>query len=163
MQPFFTIAETRRQIATRQISPVELTRACLERINRMDPGLHSFLLVTEERALVDARASEARIRRDGPKGPLDGIPIAHKDVFNTAGIRTTGHSRLLADHVPTQDATAVARLAEAGTVLLGKLANSEFAFGPGSDLPWPQPNNPWNVDHTTGGSSSGTVRPSPPD
>jgi aspartyl-tRNA(Asn)/glutamyl-tRNA(Gln) amidotransferase subunit A len=156
MQPFFTIAEARRQITTKRISPVELTHACLERIGRIDPRLHSFLLVTEERALADARASEARILRDGSKGPLDGIPIAHKDIFNTAGIRTTGNSRLLIDNVPTQDATAVARFAKAGTVLLGKLANSEFAFGPGSDLPWPEPNNPWNLDHTTGGSSSGT-------
>jgi aspartyl-tRNA(Asn)/glutamyl-tRNA(Gln) amidotransferase subunit A len=153
MQPFFTIAEARRQITTKRISPVELTHACLERIGRIDPRLHSFLLVTEERALADARASEARILRDGSKGPLDGIPIAHKDIFNTAGIRTTGNSRLLIDNVPTQDATAVARFAKAGTVLLGKLANSEFAFGPGSDLPWPEPNNPWNLDHTTGGSS----------
>lgn len=157
MQPFLTITEAARQIAARRISPVELTRACLDRIARIDPGLHSFLLVTEERAMADARASEARIMRDGPRGPLDGIPIGHKDIYNTAGIRTTGHSRLLADNVPTQDATTVARLAEAGTVLLGKLATHEFAMGGHAfDLPWPQPNNPWNVDHTTGGSSSGT-------
>lgn len=157
MQPFLTISEAARQIAARQISPVELTRACLDRIARIDPGLHSFLLVTEERAMADARASEERIMRDGPKGPLDGIPIGHKDIYNTAGIRTTGHSRLLADNVPSRDATAVARLAEAGTVLLGKLATHEFAMGGHAfDLPWPQPNNPWNVEHTTGGSSSGT-------
>jgi aspartyl-tRNA(Asn)/glutamyl-tRNA(Gln) amidotransferase subunit A len=157
MQPFLTISEAARQIAARQISPVELTRACLDRIARIDPGLHSFLLVTEERAMADARASEERIMRDGPKGPLDGIPIGLKDIYNTAGIRTTGHSRLLADNVPSRDATAVARLAEAGTVLLGKLATHEFAMGGHAfDLPWPQPNNPWNVEHTTGGSSSGT-------
>lgn len=157
MQPFLTISEAGRQIAARQISPVELTRACLDRIARIDPGLHSFVLVTEERAMADARASEARIMSDGPKGPLDGIPIGHKDLYNTAGIPTTGHSRLLADNVPSRDATVVARLAEAGTVLLGKLATHEFAMGGHAfDLPWPQPNNPWNVDHTTAGSSSGT-------
>jgi aspartyl-tRNA(Asn)/glutamyl-tRNA(Gln) amidotransferase subunit A len=158
MQPVPTIADAAREIAARRVSPVELTRACLDRIARIDPTLHSVLLVTEERAMADARAAEARIMRDGPKGPLDGIPIAHKDIFDTAGIRTTGHSRLLADNVPVRDATVVARLAEAGTVLLGKLAAHEFAMGGHSfDLPWPQPNNPWNLERTTGGSSSGTA------
>lgn len=157
MQPLLTIAEAARQIAGKQLSPVELTRACLARIARIDPVLHSFLLVTKERALADARTAEARIMRDGPKGPLDGIPIAHKDIYNTAGIRTTGHSRLLADNVPVADATAVARLAGAGSVLLGKLATQEFAMGGHAfDLPWPHPKNPWNLEHTTAGSSSGT-------
>jgi aspartyl-tRNA(Asn)/glutamyl-tRNA(Gln) amidotransferase subunit A len=158
MQPLLTIAEAGRQISARQISPVELTRACLERIERIDPSVHSFLLVTEERALADARSAEARIMREGPKGPLDGIPIGHKDICNTAGIRTTGHSRLLADNVPATDATVVARLAEAGTVMLGKLAAHEFAMGGHAfDLPWPQPNNPWDLECTTAGSSSGTA------
>src|SRR5580700_1280204 len=94
--------------------------------------------------------------REEPKGPLDGIPIGYKDLYNTAGIRTTGNSRLLAHNVPVSDATVVARLAEAGTVMLGKLANSEFATGAGFDLPWPPPKNPWNLDRATGGSSSGT-------
>ena len=158
MPPLPTIAEAARQIAERRLSPVELTRACLGRIERIDPALRAFLLVTEERAMADARASEARIMRDGPKGPLDGIPIAHKDIYNTAGIRTTGHSRLLIDNIPARDATAVSRLADAGTVLLGKLATHEFAMGGHAfDLPWPQPNNPWNLEHTTAGSSSGTA------
>src|ERR1700744_3143880 len=158
MQPLLTIAEAARQIARKQLSPVDLVGICLERIARIDPSVHSFLLVTEERALADARAAEARIRRDGPKGPLDGIPIGYKDIYNTAGIRTTAHSRLLVDNVPTVDATAVARLVEAGTVMLGKLATHEFAMGGHAfDLPWPQPNNPWHLDHTTAGSSSGTA------
>ncbi len=158
MQPLLTIAEAARQIAGKQISPVELTRVCLERIARIDPSVRSFLLVTEERALADARAAEARIMRDGPKGPLDGIPIGYKDIYSTAGIRTTGHSRLLANNVPASDATAVARLVEAGTVMLGKLATHEFAMGGHAfDLPWPQPNNPWHLAHTTAGSSSGTA------
>ena len=156
--PVPTIAEAAREIAARRLSPVELTRACLDRIARIDPALRSFLLVTEERALADARAAEARVMRDGPRGPLDRIPIAHKDLFGTAGIRTTGHSRLLAGNVPARDATAVARLAEAGTVLLGKLATHDFAMGGHSfDLPWPQPNNPWDSERTTAGSSSGTA------
>ena len=151
-----SIAEAARQIAAKEISPVELTRFCLDRIARVDVHLRSFLLVTEERAMADARVAEARIMRDGPKGPLDGIPIGHKDIYNTAGIPTTGNSRLLSDNVPASDATAVARLAEAGTVMVGKLANSEFATGAGYDLPWPPPRNPWNLDRATGGSSSGT-------
>jgi aspartyl-tRNA(Asn)/glutamyl-tRNA(Gln) amidotransferase subunit A len=151
MQSLPTIAEAARQIAGKQLSPVELTRSCLDRIARIDPIVHSFVLVTEERALADARAAEARIMRNGPKGPLDGIPIGYKDIYNTAGIRTTGHSRLLADNVPTTDATAVTRLVEAGTVMLGKLATYEFAFGGNTS------NNPWRLDHTTGGSSSGTA------
>ncbi len=158
MEPFPTIAEAARQIASRQISPVELSRFCLERIERIDPTVSSFLLVAGERAMADARAAEARIMRDGPKGPLDGIPIAHKDLYNTAGIRTTAHSRLLADNVPVHDAAVVERLAAIGTVMLGKLAMHEFAMGGHAvDLPWPQPNNPWKLDHTTGGSSSGTA------
>src|ERR1700761_1348817 len=151
-----SIAEAARQIAAKEISPVELTRFCLDRMARVDVHLRSFLLVTEERAMADARVAEARIMRDGPKGPLDGIPIGHKDIYNTAGIPTTGNSRLLSDNVPASDATAVARLAEAGTVMVGKLANSEFATVAGYDLPWPPPRNPWNLDRATGGSSSGT-------
>ena len=95
--------------------------------------------------------------RDGPRGPLDGIPFAHKDIYCTAGIPTTAHSRVLQDHVPAEDATVVRRLAEAGVVMLGKLATHEFAFGgPSFDLPWPPARNPWNPDHFTAGSSSGT-------
>lgn len=151
MQSLPTIAEAARQIARKQLSPVELTRGCLDRIARIDPNVHSFLLVTEERALADARAAEARIMRNETKGPLDGIPIGYKDIYNTAGIRTTAHSQLLADNVPTTDATAVARLAQAGTVMLGKLTTYEFAFGGHAS------NNPWHLDHITGGSSSGTA------
>ena len=83
MQPPGAIAEAARQIASKQLSPVELTHTCLDRIARIDPSVHSFLLVTEERALADARAAEARIMRDGPKGPLDGIPIGYKDIYRT--------------------------------------------------------------------------------
>jgi aspartyl-tRNA(Asn)/glutamyl-tRNA(Gln) amidotransferase subunit A len=136
---------------------VELTRLCLDRINQLDPTLHSFLLVTEDRAVADAKASEARMMRGARNGPLDGIPIGHKDIYNTAGIRTTGHSRLLEHHVPEDDAVVVAKWAAAGTVLMGKLATHEFAIGgPSFDLPWPPARNPWNPAHFTSGSSSGT-------
>jgi hypothetical protein len=105
MEPVPTNAEAARAIAARHLSPVELTRACLDRIARIDPALRGFLLVTEERALADARAAEARVMRGEAKGPLDGIPIGHKDPYATAGIRTTGHSRLLAGNVPAPPGT----------------------------------------------------------
>ena len=152
-----TIAEAASLIAARKLSPVELTRHCLDRIAAVDGQLHSFIVVTPERAMDDARAAEARVMSGTSKGKLDGIPIAHKDIYGTAGIATTAHSKLLQGWVPTTDATTVRQLAEAGTVMLGKLATHEFAFGgPSFDLPWPPARNPWNTDHFTSGSSSGT-------
>jgi aspartyl-tRNA(Asn)/glutamyl-tRNA(Gln) amidotransferase subunit A len=157
MSELLTIAEAAGRIATKDLSPVELTRQCLERVKRLDGTLHSFILVTEERALADAKAAEAAIMKSGPKGPLHGIPFGHKDIYCTKGIATTAHSKLLKDHVPSADATTVRLLADAGIVLMGKLATHEFAFGgPSFDLPWPPARNPWNPDHFTAGSSSGT-------
>ena len=157
MDPFLTIAEASKLIAARKLSPVELTQACLARIRKYDDKLHSFLLLTEERALADARAAEARVMAGAAKGPLDGIPIAHKDIYNTAGIRTTGHSKLLEHNVPSADSVVVQKWDAAGTVMLGKLATHEFAMGgPSFDLPWPPARNPWNTEHFTAGSSSGT-------
>jgi aspartyl-tRNA(Asn)/glutamyl-tRNA(Gln) amidotransferase subunit A len=152
-----TIAEAAKQIATKKLSPIELTRACLARAKALDPTLHAFLLLTEDRALADAGAAEGRMMAGALRGKLDGIPIAHKDIYNTAGIRTTAHSRLLEHNVPTEDSRVVQLWAEAGTVMLGKLATHEFAMGgPSFDLPWPPARNPWNPDHFTSGSSSGT-------
>jgi aspartyl-tRNA(Asn)/glutamyl-tRNA(Gln) amidotransferase subunit A len=152
-----TIAEAAKQIAAKQLSPVELAKTQLERIRRLDPQLHAFLLVTEERALADAKAAEARQMSGSLRGPLDGIPIAHKDSYCTAGVRTTAHSKLLENNVPAEDAHTVKKWADAGVVLLGKLATHEFAFGgPSFDLPWPPARNPWNTEHFTAGSSSGT-------
>ena len=157
MADILTVAEAGRQIAARTLSPVELVRAQLARIAALNPKLNAFLLVTEARALEDARAAEARQMAGALRGKLDGIPIAHKDIYNTAGIRTTAHSKFLADNVPTRDAETARRWADAGTVMLGKLATHEFAFGgPSFDLPWPPARNPWNTDHFTAGSSSGT-------
>jgi aspartyl-tRNA(Asn)/glutamyl-tRNA(Gln) amidotransferase subunit A len=157
MPEFFTIAEASRLIADKKLSPVELTQACLDRIKALDETLHAFLLVTPERAMTDARAAEARIAGGQSRGKLDGIPIAHKDIYNTAGIRTTAHSRLLQDNVPASDATVVRKWDAAGTAMLGKLATHEFAMGgPSFDLPWPPARNPWNPAHFTSGSSSGT-------
>jgi aspartyl-tRNA(Asn)/glutamyl-tRNA(Gln) amidotransferase subunit A len=152
-----TIAEAATQIAAKKLSPVELAKTQLERIHRLDPKLHAFLLITEERALADAKAAEARQMSGNLRGPLDGIPIAHKDIYCTAGIRTTAHSKLLENNVPAEDAHTVKKWADAGVVLLGKLATHEFAFGgPSFDLPWPPARNPWNSEHFTAGSSSGT-------
>ena len=157
MSAILTIAEAAKQIAAKKLSPVELAKTQLERIRRLDPQLNAFLLVTEERALADAKAAEARQMSGTLRGPLDGIPIAHKDIYCTAGIRTTAHSKLLEHNVPTRDAHTVKKWADAGTVMLGKLATHEFAFGgPSFDLPWPPARNPWNTEHFTAGSSSGT-------
>jgi aspartyl-tRNA(Asn)/glutamyl-tRNA(Gln) amidotransferase subunit A len=157
MSQFLTIAAASKLIADKQLSPVELTRACLDRVAKLDAKLHSFLLVTEDRALADAKAAEARMMAGTLKSPLDGIPIGHKDIYNTAGIRTTAHSKLLEHNVPTEDCVVVSKWAAAGTVLMGKLATHEFAIGgPSFDLPWPPARNPWNPDHFTAGSSSGT-------
>jgi aspartyl-tRNA(Asn)/glutamyl-tRNA(Gln) amidotransferase subunit A len=152
-----TIADAARQIAAKQLSPVELTKACLERVHALDGQLHAFVHLTEERALADARAAEAAIMANGPKSPLHGIPIGLKDIVDTRGIPTTSQSKLLQDNIPDADATCAAKLAAAGTALIGKLTTHEFADGgPSFDLPKPPARNPWNTDHFTAGSSSGT-------
>jgi aspartyl-tRNA(Asn)/glutamyl-tRNA(Gln) amidotransferase subunit A len=152
-----TIAEAARQIAAKQLSPVELTQACLERVHAHDGELHAFVHLTEERAMAEARAAETAIMANGPSGPLHGIPIGLKDIVDTKGIPTTCQSKLLQDNIPDSDATCAEKLAAAGTVLMGKLTTHEFADGgPSFDLPRPPARNPWNTDHFTAGSSSGT-------
>jgi aspartyl-tRNA(Asn)/glutamyl-tRNA(Gln) amidotransferase subunit A len=152
-----TIADAARAIAARQLSPVELTRACLERVHKLDGELNAFVHLAEERALADARAAEAAIMAQRPKGPLHGIPIGLKDIVDTKGIPTTCQSKLLQDNIPDADATCADKLAAAGTVLIGKTTTHEFADGgPSFDLPKPPARNPWNTGHFTAGSSSGT-------
>src|SRR2546423_8574923 len=152
-----TIAEAARAIAPNQPSPVELTRACLDRVHKLDGELNAFVHLTEERALADARAAEAAIMAKGPKGPLHGIPIGLKDIVDTKGIPTTCQSKLLQDNIPGADATCAEKLAVAGTALIGKTTTHEFADGgPSFDLPKPPARNPWNTEHFTAGSSSGT-------
>ncbi|HEY2541142.1 MAG TPA: amidase [Stellaceae bacterium] len=156
-EQILTIAEAARLIAKKELSPVELTRTCLDRIHALDNQLHAFIHLTEDRALAEARAAEAAIVAHGPKGPLHGIPIGLKDIVDTKGIRTTCQSRILADNIPEADAACAERLAAAGTVLMGKTTTHEFADGgPSFDVPWPPARNPWNPDHFTAGSSSGT-------
>ena len=154
---FLTIAEASAQIKARTLSPVELTDAFLARVKRLDGTLNSHVLVLEERAREDAKRAEAEIAAGRWKGPLHGIPIGLKDIYNTAGIRTTGHSALLKDHIPSEDAFTVSLLREAGAVITSKLATWEFAIGGSSfDLPWPPARNPWDVSLDPSGSSSGS-------
>ena len=152
-----SITEASRLIERRQLSPVDLTRAILDRIGALDPVLHAYITVTADRALDQARAAEAEIAAGRYRGPMHGIPFALKDIYCTDGILTTCHSRTRDDYVPDFDATTVARLHQAGGVLLGKLSTHEFAHGgPSFDLPWPAARNPWKLEHFTGGSSSGS-------
>ena len=154
---FLTIAEASALLRDRRLSPVELTQAFLARIAALDGQLHAYILPLAEQALADAKRAEAEIAAGGWKGPLHGIPIGLKDIYNTAGVATTGHSALFRDHVPAEDAVTVALLRQAGAVVLGKLSTWEFAIGGASfDLPWPPARNPWNLAHDPGGSSSGS-------
>ena len=156
-ESILTIAEAARQIAAKRLSPVELTQACLDRVAAFDSRLHAFIHLTEDRAKDEARTAEAAIIANAPSGPLHGIPIGLKDIVDTKGIPTTCQSRLLQDNIPDSDATCAEKLAAAGTVLIGKLTTHEFADGgPSFDLPWPPARNPWNTQHFTAGSSSGT-------
>jgi aspartyl-tRNA(Asn)/glutamyl-tRNA(Gln) amidotransferase subunit A len=151
-----TIAEANRAFAARKLSPVELTKSYLARIAALDSTLNSYLLVTADRALAEAAEAEAQIMRSGPRGPMHGIPYGLKDIYETAGVRTTAHSKLLADNVPLEDCTAQKKLRAAGGVLLGKQATWEFALGgPSFDLPWPPARNPWDLSRSPSGSSSG--------
>src|SRR5438132_13535688 len=153
---WLTIADAARLVERRRLSPVELTDALLARIEALDPQLNAFLLPTPEKAREQAREAEREIMAGNYRGPLHGIPFGLKDIYATARIRTTSHSKICESLVPTEDATTVTKLYQAGGVLLGKLATHEFAHGgPSFDLPWPPARNPWKRDYFTGGSSSG--------
>lgn len=157
---YLTIPEVGRAYATRQLSPIEMTEYSLARIERLDPHLHSYVTVLADAARRDARASDRRFANGESLGPLDGVPVGAKDLFDTAGIRTTAHSRLFADRVPTADATAIRRLRQAGAVLLGKHSMYELALGrPAgpSDGISPPARNPWDLRRVPGGSSSGSA------
>jgi len=152
-----TIAEAAALIAARRLSPVELVEEKLRLIAAIDPKIDAFITVTAERAREQAKAAEAEIAAGHYRGPLHGIPFGLKDIFDTAGIRTTANSKILIDNVPDRDATSAAMIAKAGGILLGKLSTWEFAHGgPAFDLPFPPSRNPWNLAHQTGGSSTGS-------
>ena len=154
---FLTIHQAGELIRKGELSPVELTRACLERIEQTDDRLHSFILLLADEALRQARVAESEVLRGDYRGPMHGIPFALKDLYDTAGVRTTSGSQVDIDRIPAEDATTTARLKAAGGILLGKLAMHEFALGgPDWTTPFEPPRNPWNPDHITGGSSSGS-------
>jgi aspartyl-tRNA(Asn)/glutamyl-tRNA(Gln) amidotransferase subunit A len=152
-----TLAELSVALAKRAFSSEELTRACLERIARLNGELNAFITVDEDRALADARQADGLLRR-GEGGPLTGIPIAHKDILCTRGLRTTCGSRMLSSYVSPYDAHVVERFAEAGTVLLGKCNLDEFAMGSSSESSYFGPvRNPWDRRRVAGGSSGGSA------
>ena len=152
-----SIAEASRLILTRKLSPVELTDALLNRITALDLQLNAFISITADLAVWCARQAEEEIGKGHYRGPLHGVPFALKDIYNTEGTVTTGGSKVGIANIPQEDATATRKLIEAGGILMGKLQTHEFAHGgPSFDLPWPPARNPWNLEHFTGGSSSGS-------
>ena len=153
--PFLTATELSNLIAAREVSPVEAAEAYLDRIDDLDFQFNSYLTVSREEALRAAREAEDEIMQGNIRGPMHGVPIAVKDQMWTKGIRTTGGSRILADYVPDEDATVIAKLKDAGAVLLGKTNLSEFAITPFSHR-FSLPRNPWDLDLSAGGSSSGS-------
>ena len=149
-----TIAEAASQIAARERSPVELLDLCLARSRALDPVLNAWIALDEE----GARAEALALQDEAPRGPLHGIPLGLKDIYDQKGLRTTAHSHRFVEAAPAkQDAVTAARLRAAGAILTGKLATHEFALGgPSWDLPFPPARNPWDPERFTGGSSSGT-------
>src|SRR5258705_1094428 len=124
-----TIQQVAREIKQRSLSPVELTRDCLARIDKLNPKLNAFITVLADSALADARLAEQEIQRGNYGGPLHGIPIGLKDILDTAGTRTTAASALFKERIPTEDAEVVSRLRAAGAIILGKQNLHEFAYG----------------------------------
>ncbi|HYW90725.1 MAG TPA: amidase [Chloroflexota bacterium] len=153
-----SIAELAPRLRERQLSPVELTEAYLQRIERLDGQLNSFIRVLPDEARAAARAAETEIGRGDWRGPLHGVPLGIKDLFDVAGVPNTLGSKVLLDNVPTTDATVVKRLRQAGAVILGKHNLHEFAFGITSENPhFGVVHNPWDLDRVPGGSSGGTA------
>ena len=154
--PFLTVTELAPLLESREVSPVAATEAYLERIDRVDGQLNSYITVCREEARAAAREAEVEIAAGKYRGPLHGVPVAVKDQLDSQGIRTTGGSTILADHIPDRDATVIAKLKEAGAVLLGKLNMSEFASGDSFYHPYGRPRNPWDLERNPGTSSSGS-------
>jgi aspartyl-tRNA(Asn)/glutamyl-tRNA(Gln) amidotransferase subunit A len=153
-----SLREAADLIRKEKISPVELTKACLARIDRVNPALNAFITIMGESALAQAREAEAEVLRGKWRGPLHGVPIALKDLFDTAGVRTTGGSAVFKDRIPTEDAEVVRRLKAAGAVLLGKTNMHEFAFGGTSIVSYfGAVHNPRETSHIAGGSSGGSA------
>jgi aspartyl-tRNA(Asn)/glutamyl-tRNA(Gln) amidotransferase subunit A len=153
-----TLVEAMGMLRRGAVSPVELTQAFIARIERLNSALNAFISVTDEQALQQAREAEAQIQRGQWRGPLHGMPLALKDLIDTAGIRTTAASAVFKDRIPAEDAEVVRRLKAAGAVLLGKLNMHECAYG-GTSVPsyYGAVHNPWNLARIAGGSSGGSA------
>ena len=154
--PLLSATSLGAAIESKQLSPVEAVEAYLERIERVDPKVNSYITLCADQALRDARQAESEIQRGEYRGPLHGVPVAVKDQIHTKGIRTTDGSKLRADYVPDEDATVVANLKNAGAVLLGKLNMSEFALGDPQSSAFGPARNPWNLERSPGTSSTGS-------
>ena len=155
---FQTIRQVGERIRRRELSPVELTTAIIDRSERLDGPLNAFITLMREEALAQARGAEKAILAGHDLGPLHGIPISLKDLYQTVGVKTTGGSKILADWVPTTDATVTRRLSLAGAIVIGKNNLHEFAFGATNENPHYGPSrNPWNRERITGGSSGGSA------
>ena len=153
-----SLADASELLRARKASPVELTTACLARIDRLNPALNAFITVTREQALAEAKAAESEIMRGRRRGALHGIPIALKDLFDTAGVKTTAASAVFASRVPERDAEVVRRLKQAGAVFVGKTNMHEFAYGDTSAVSHFGPvRNPWDRQRISGGSSGGSA------
>lgn len=158
MNNLMTISDLAPQLKRREISPVEIVQDCLRRIEKLNPEVNAFITVLGESALAEARAAEAEISKGRWRGPLQGIPIALKDLIDTAGIRTTAASALYKDRVPCEDAEVVRRLRQAGAVIIGKNNLHEFAYGGSSLISYfGDVQNPWDPARVAGGSSSGSA------
>lgn len=153
-----TLTDASAQMALGTITAVELTQAYLTQIEKAQPDLNAYVTVCAESALHQAQMADARRHKGLPCGPLHGVPMAFKDVIDVGGLPTTCHSKIPTTRAADADAAAVAKLRQAGVVILGKLATHEYAFGgPSHDLPFPPARNPWATDHIPGGSSSGSA------
>lgn len=158
MSDLFTISELAQKVRRKEISPVELTRESLARIEKLNPSLNAFITVMTESALAEARRAEAEIARGEWRGPLHGIPIALKDLIDTAGVRTTSASALHEKRIPDEDAEVTRKLRQAGAIIVGKNNLHEFAYG-GSSLVshFGDVHNPWDASRVAGGSSGGSA------
>jgi aspartyl-tRNA(Asn)/glutamyl-tRNA(Gln) amidotransferase subunit A len=158
MDGLLTIFDLGQRLRRKEISPVEVTRECLTRIEKLNPALNAFITVMAESALAEARTAESEILNGQWRGPLHGIPIALKDLIDTAGVRTTAACALFEHRVPEDDAEVVRRLRQAGAVIIGKNNLHECAYGGSSLISYfGDMHNPWDVGRVTGGSSGGSA------
>ena len=152
-----TIAELSRLIRAKEVSPPELLQACLDRIAKLDPGLHAVNSLRSEAAMAEAQAAADEIAQGCWRGPLHGIPIGIKDLIDVAGMPTTAQAAHRRDHMAGSDAEVVLRLKAAGAIILGKLATHEYAVGLNEDGAFPAVRNPWDLSRDPCGSSSGSA------